>query len=343
MAQSIYRSINGRHNFAGRSMTQPTPNPRTSQPMVKQPIVKQPWLGLLLAAGAIALGLAAMATYRQATSSWGTGSAAPEKPAAEFESAAASPGGAPMGNGAPIPVGINLSGVNDWSTQWPFVDVFKASRPWISQRQGTAWGEGGPVKLTAQGWVAALEPGQLVETIVMMDRRFPAGNYTLLYEGEGDISFVFDNAKIISREPGKLVVQVRPNEVGIFMRLKGINPNNPLRNIRFIMPGFETTYQTQPFHPLFLQRLKPFQVIRFMDWGGTNHSKQREWSDRPTVDRPTQATGVALDYQIQLANTLKINPWFTLPAEASDDYVRQFATMVRDRLDPSLKVHVEYS
>jgi len=46
---------------------------------------------------------------------------------------------------------------------------------------------------------------------------------------------------------------------------------------------------------------------------------------------------------IQLANTLKINPWFTIPAKATDDYVRQFATMVRDRLDPSLTAHIEYS
>lgn len=32
-----------------------------------------------------------------------------------------------------------------------------------------------------------------------------------------------------------------------------------------------------------------------------------------------------------------------MPTKASDDYTRQFATYVRDHLDPSLKAHVEYS
>jgi hypothetical protein len=41
-----------------------------------------------------------------------------------------------------------------------------------------------------------------------------------------------------------------------------------LRNICFIMPGFESTYASQPFHPLFLQRLQNYKVLRFMlDFG----------------------------------------------------------------------------
>ena len=82
-----------------------------------------------------------------------------------------------------------------------------------------------------------------------------------------------------------------------------------------------------------------------MDWEATNNSTLANWSDRITTTSATQATskGVALEYLIQLANTLKIDPWFTIPAQASDDYVQKFAAMVRDRLDPTLKAHVEYS
>jgi len=46
---------------------------------------------------------------------------------------------------------------------------------------------------------------------------------------------------------------------------------------------------------------------------------------------------------IELANELQADPWFTLPHLADDAFVRRFATMVRDRLDPGLKAHVEYS
>ncbi len=242
-------------------------------------------------------------------------------------------------------IGTNLAGIADWSTEIPFVDMFKTSREWISQRQGAKWGEGGQLNLTAEGWIASLAPGQFAEAIMMTGKTFPAGRYTLLYDGEGKLDFALGNAKIVSQSPGRMTVDVTPDDSGVFLRLSETNPSNPVRNIRFIMPGFENTYQTQPFNPVFLERLAKFDTLRFMDWEATNNSTLASWSDRATTTSATQGTskGVALEYLIQLANTLKIDPWFTLPAQADDDYVKNFATMVRDRLDPSLKAHVEYS
>ena len=46
---------------------------------------------------------------------------------------------------------------------------------------------------------------------------------------------------------------------------------------------------------------------------------------------------------IQLCNMLKIDPWFCIPHRATDDYIAQFARLVREKLDPSLKVYLEYS
>lgn len=242
-------------------------------------------------------------------------------------------------------VGTNLNGIADWSTQWSFVDVFKTSRDWVSQRQGAAWGNGGTLKLTRDGWIASLEPGQSAEALMMIDTpHYPSGKYTLLYEGDGKITFA-GGATIVSQSAGRMVVQVDAAQKGVFLQLRETNPNNPVRNIRFIMPGFENTYKTQPFHPTFLQRLAKFKSLRFMDWMATNNSEVVNWTDRNTPNsiRQSGSKGVALEHLIQLANTLKIDPWFTLPAKASDDYVRQFATMVRDRLDPSLQAHIEYS
>ena len=111
------------------------------------------------------------------------------------------------------------------------------------------------------------------------------------------------------------------------------------------MPGFETTYQTQPFHPLYLQRLQPFTALRFMDWGKTNASPLVSWADRTTVNSFTQtrAQGTALEYMVQIANTLKKDPWICIPHRADDDYIRQAARLLRDGVDPNLKIYVEYS
>jgi len=243
-------------------------------------------------------------------------------------------------------IGVNLNGIADWSSQWSFVDVFKMSRDWIPQREGAPWGQGGPLQLTPDGWVASLAPGQWAETVMMINTEdYPSGQYTLLYDGEGKLTFTERNVKVVSQTPGRMVVDVKPSDQGVFLQIRETNPKNPIRNIRFIMPGFEQTYKTQPFHPLFLKRIAQFRTLRFMDWMSTNNSPVVNWSERSTPNSVRYSTdrGVPLEVMIQLANTLKIDPWFTIPAKASDDYVRQFATMVRDRLDPSLKVYVEYS
>jgi hypothetical protein len=46
---------------------------------------------------------------------------------------------------------------------------------------------------------------------------------------------------------------------------------------------------------------------------------------------------------VELCNRQKANPWFCMPHLASDDYVRQFAALVKEKLDPSLNVYIEYS
>jgi hypothetical protein len=104
--------------------------------------------------------------------------------------------------------------------------------------------------------------------------------------------------------------------------------------------------RTQIFDPVFLANVKKYNLLRFMDWQATNgNAQQIRWSTRTTPDTPIYCgkDGVALEYMIELANQTKTNPWFTIPWNADDDYIRRFAQMVRDRLDPSLTVYVELS
>ena len=247
-------------------------------------------------------------------------------------------------------LGANLTAISDWTREWPFVDIFKLARPWISQQSGAPWGQGGPLNLTPEGWVASLAPGQYAETI-MFDNAlddaaadFPTGNYTLFYDGSGTIEFDLNTATIVSQSPGQMVVNVPAGQIGIFLKLTQTDPNNPLRNIRFIMPGFENTYQTQPFHPTFLANLQNVKALRFMEWELTNNSPVQNWADRPlATDYTFSWRGVPLELMIQLANTLGVNPWFNIPHAASNDYVTQFATVVSQQLNPTLTAYLEYS
>jgi hypothetical protein len=244
--------------------------------------------------------------------------------------------------------------VDDWSRELPFVDAFKSARPWISQLQGAAWGTGPALALDASGWIKSLAPGQYAETI-MLDNAgddqpdYPTGEYILLYDGQGTIGFDLQSASIVSQTPvsqsgGRMVVNVPGGVNGIFLMVTATNTANPIRNIRFILPGFESTYATQPFHPLFLSRLNGYHVFRYMEWMLTNGSTQQNWADRPTpADYTYGWRGVPLEVMIQLANQMKVSPWFNIPAQATDDYVRQFATLVGQQLSQGLRFYLEYS
>ncbi|NDD29586.1 MAG: hypothetical protein EB084_15115, partial [Proteobacteria bacterium] len=150
-------------------------------------------------------------------------------------------------------------------------------------------------------------------------------------------------SRIVSRVPGRIVVELMPDS-GPSLQIRATDPANPVRYIRFLKPGTEATYASQPFDPAFLQRWSGMRTYRFMDWMATNGSTQRAWTDRP---RPTDARftdrGVPVETIIALCNRQGVNPWICVPHQADDDYVRNLAAAFRDGLDPSLKVWVEYS
>ena len=242
-------------------------------------------------------------------------------------------------------LGMNLNGPADWNSELPFVDVFRLSRPWISQKKGERWGNGPPLALDDRGWVKRLEPGCWTETLLctIEGGHYPGGQYTVLYQGEGTLD-VWGAATVVAREPGRMTIQVDPSKGAVFLKLIETTPENYIRNIRVIMPGFEKTYHDEPFHPVFLKRWQGMACLRFMDWMHTNGSKVSTWSERPTPEDATfSAKGVALEVMIDLANRLKADPWFCMPHLADDQYVRNFARMVHQRLDRGRKVYIEYS
>ncbi|MEX0774196.1 MAG: hypothetical protein WD042_00635 [Phycisphaeraceae bacterium] len=241
-------------------------------------------------------------------------------------------------------LGINLNGPSDWNSELPFVDVFRQSRTWISQREGQDWGKGPPLELDEHGWVHRLESGCYAESPLCTIRggHYPSGEYVVLYEGKGTIQM--NKARIVQQKPGRLVIDVPKGGGGFFLQVRQTDPNDYIRNIRVIMPGFEATYQKEPFHPAFLGRWRHAAVIRFMDWMHTNNSKISTWKQRPEVEDATWSNdGVPLEVMIELCNQLNVDPWFCIPHMADDDYVRHFAELVRDRLNPKLKAYVEYS
>lgn len=241
--------------------------------------------------------------------------------------------------------GINLTAVNDWNTELPFNDQFKMSRRWISQRKASDWGKGPELDIDERGYVRKLEPDCWAETVLFIaDEPFvyPEGQFTLLYDGKGRLELT--HSKIISESPGQIIFVPEGGRKSVFLQLRETDPEDYVRNIRVYFPDVDPE-KSGIFRQQFLDRWSGMKALRFMDWMRTNNSPVVSWKDRPVVEDASWASkkGVPLEIMVQLSNTLKINPWFCVPHQADDDYVRNMARLLRDTVDPSLKIYIEYS
>jgi hypothetical protein len=250
---------------------------------------------------------------------------------------------------------------------------------------------------------------------------YRTGRYVLLYEGTGTVALGWD-AKNPSASPGRIEFNVPAAKEGIEIWIRSSQAEDHVRNLHVVHVDDEATFRVQPFNERFLDLLRPFSVIRFMNWGSASRSDsaysgnpvsatantitlpvdapdqddvfngmvaminvagqwprvlvddydgaartlhlassiptsdvprsvslrrmpERTWAERAATNLRQKATlaGVAWEHQIQLANTLKAEPWFCVPTGADDDYVTQLANLIKSTLDPSLKFYLEYT
>ena len=266
-----------------------------------------------------------------------------------------------------IPLGTNLHRLADWSPQLPFLNAFKFARQWIPQNwipatQGwykslkVDWdtGELDLLDLDENGWVKSLpDPEDETEynsvgTVMFRNLgNYPGGKYVVLYEGEGTIEYGLDATKDeAASTPGRDIINVKPTNNGIWLRITATDPNDTgdyLRDIQVLPEEYEYA-QEQVFNPEFLEKLQSFDTLRFMDWMATNNSTQGAWSDRPTPENSLFFGEIAsIETMVELANRTHTDPWFTLPHMATDEYIMNFAQYVRDNLNPELQIYLEYS
>lgn len=249
----------------------------------------------------------------------------------------------------------------------------------------SAWdtGEQAKLDLDEQGWPRRLPAADDTHTrfrtlavLLFNDNghSHPAGKYIVTYQGKGTLAHDLLGRKL-EREsrPGRDVVQVdNQADGGWRISIKATDPKDPLRNIRVLPPGgacqrdlgryaesaadcdakthgafvpFEKFPAEQRWHPRFLQDLRGFRVLRFMDWGKTNSSPLARWAARPQLADATwaSAAGVPVEAMLDLSRVVGADPWLNLPMQAGDDYVRGLSQLLKARLAPGQTAIVEYA
>lgn len=260
-------------------------------------------------------------------------------------------------NDCTLDIGINLSGIADWSYDRPFRNLFLHVRqaPIVFDQDCNCWENGmlPEIQLDTNGYPLQIpqsttaSPTTYVRMVISSNNaNLQQGNaYVLLYDGIGDIQIQGDATEIsdVSNRI-EFIVQGMGN---IWFNLMTSQPGNHVRNIRILRleDEFATNLETQPFYSEFLNKIEPFKSLRFMDWGATNASPHVQWQNRAKISQRTYAgdNGVPYEKMIQLANIAQKDIWICVPHAADDNFITKMAQLFRDSLNPNLNVYLEYS
>lgn len=305
--------------------------------------------------------IAAQAIAQDAAAAAAPAPAATATPPAE-DLATADPAQAPAPDpaiaalgGVAVPgIAMNLSGVNDWATQVPFLNLMKTARPWIAHRPGQWAGwetealrAGG--HLDAGNWPRSMPPGAtgmttLVLTDLPPDTAGVAGTYELTWTGGGTFR-VGGRATGVRPGPNRITFGFTPGPGSVMVTLTGLSPDNPPRDIALVRQDRAAALAAgHIFNPDFLARLRGVAMVRAMDWMATNGSPLIRAADRP---RPSDFTwafrGVPVEVIAALANELDADAWFCVPHMADDALAADMAQAAAAGLEPGRRAWVEFS
>lgn len=258
------------------------------------------------------------------------------------------PEDAPEGNG-PLPpgnpsrslMGVNLEAMRDYSRSNVFIDTIKTSRRFGSPDK--PWYGSEKIPVDENGW-----PESDFGVVVFTEAVNANGVYRLSCIGRCTIDTIASPAKVrnvqyderTNRTLAEVAYSSDPDKPSNLF-LSFTDTDGGVKNLKVLRPGYDGDFQI--FTTEFLHAVEPFDTLRFMDWLSTNNSTLSEWKDRPEAIDAQFARGAPYELAIALGNRTKNDVWLHVPALASDDFVTQLATLVKDQLDPSLRCYIEYS
>lgn len=270
-------------------------------------------------------------------------------------------------------LGTNTNEIREDNASIPFVDLFKSSipfsdtHPWLSSKS---------VEYDQDGWPSNLNGGIAGTKFLnrLPEGTVPNGKYTVLYQGEGVITYGND-ARLLNRQQGSDIINIdagKDKTLNASLTIKRINTSNPIRNIRVLPSGgicqdnqfkrvdsqhncpssnflsFSKHHEKIVFNPDYLNFMKDFRLIRFMNMSGMTRNPIKNWEERNLLSKASWAgkegqRGAPVEIMVALANRLKSDAWFSMPYKANNEYISSFSQYVSKHLDPSLKAYVEYT
>ncbi len=249
------------------------------------------------------------------------------------------------GNG-PVPptmIGINLTDLQYWNKNRAFGNLLMGGSWYLKMpsKDGEALA---PQYMTADGGLKALPlGGQAIRPISELITGPSGVTIKCTFEGKG--KFKVSNAQDVFSIDNEFSFKVlnenkKRNLVNIYIEQYDLK--SEIKN----MDCREKNYDKKVFFDQnFVNFVKKFNLIRFMDLQNTNRNRPVTWSSRklPTYSSAVDREGMSIEHMVSLANVAKADAWFNMPWNASDDYIEGFARYTFENLGPGQTVYVELS
>jgi hypothetical protein len=251
-------------------------------------------------------------------------------------------------------VGMNVSGLRDFSRNQVFSDAVKTARTPFLKPDGS-----GPcaTRPGTPGW-----PAEDCRLTLFTDGD-PAsfnGDYALACRGQVGqvravagspvdvVSLAYDPANNVTS--GVVRCRAGPGQ-SAQMHLSFLQTNGGFTDLKVMRPGL--AFNAPLFNPRYLDYLKSLGSgwLRGMEWIRTNGSTWTTWATRTPVDAISYGgdisrgapRGAPVEVFLDLCNAAGSHAWVNVWHQADDDAVRQYARLCKARLPANRSVIVEYS
>jgi hypothetical protein len=261
-------------------------------------------------------------------------------------------------------LGTNLDGASYWSSGLPYLDLTRQAGHWLVQGDGS-WDTGEPVEVDARGFPTFIPFDRSLGLIITREVTPPLrqAEYRVRYDGTAEIKGMLGTVVAKGEQPGEYRA-LSADDGSLHFSFGRTAGGSAVRSLQVVRADrAEALDRGQSFNPEWLPHLRPFSSLRFMDWMNTNGlfgpdgeavkwveghgfdvaERPLRWVDRPRPDDVRWNRGVPVEVMVALVNELGADPWFNMPINATDDYVRGFATYVRRHIHPRATIRVELS
>lgn len=268
--------------------------------------------------------------------------------AAPTPTPSAAPAGGPVAE-TPAPrnrstLGVNLASVDYFSGERSFANLLVGSE-WVDPNK--SWGKFDPARIDANGYVTSLAPGEQANIILTPPAATMAGSEVTIrctYSGTGKLA-LRGTVKNVSAGD-HLIDFVWPAlalaDQRVYLELSETSATDGVRDLDC---REKDVPRSQLFASDFVESLKPFGVIRFLDWSGANGRATFTWATRQSPNALVQVNSknVAIENMIALVRKTGSSPWFPIPWNSDESYIRGFAQMAHDQVPAGTPVYVEFA